>query len=67
MEIDWNVYLSIDRNIVSGPIAVENIHDFWNDYGIQLYLESRLFNTVVYVTNSFGYQAGYDATGSFFG
>lgn len=55
--IDWNVYPSIDRKLVSGPLVVENTHDFWNDFGVQGYLETKWFNAVVYGTNGFGYES----------
>ena len=55
--LDWLVYPSIDRKLVSGPIAVENTHDFWNDHGIQGYLESGRINAVAYAVNGFGYEA----------
>jgi hypothetical protein len=31
--IDYHVYPSIDRKLVSSPLIVENTHDSWNDYG----------------------------------
>lgn len=54
--IDWHVYPSIDRRLVSGPLAVENTHDFWNDFGVQLYATKDIVNGVVYATNGFGYE-----------
>jgi len=54
--IDWQVYPSVDRKLVSGPIAVQNTHDGWNDYGIQGYLETDQVSAVAYVTNGFGYE-----------
>ncbi len=54
--IDWHVYPSIDRKLVTAPLAVENSHDGWNDYGVQGYLESENFNAVAYGTNGFGYE-----------
>ena len=53
--IDWQVYSSIDRKLVSGPLVVENTHDFWNDYGVQGHFENRRYNAVVFFTNGFGY------------
>ncbi|MFC1563503.1 hypothetical protein ACFL6G_01145 [candidate division KSB1 bacterium] len=53
--LDWQVYPSIDRKLVTGPVAVENLHDYWNDYGFQAYIDTRYFNAVVYGTNGFGY------------
>jgi hypothetical protein len=54
--IDWQVYPSIDRKLVSAPLIVESTHNAWNDYGVQAYLESSQFNMVVFGTNGFGYQ-----------
>ena len=54
--IDWHVYPSIDRRLVSVPLVVENTHDSWNDYGIQGYLESQRLNLVLYGANGFDYQ-----------
>ncbi len=53
--IDWNVYPSIDRKLVSTPLAVENTHDSWNDYGIQAYAEMNHINAVLYGTNGWGW------------
>jgi len=55
--LDWQVYPSIDRRLASGPVAVENTHDFWNDYGVQGYLETGRLNAVAYAVNGFGYEA----------
>jgi hypothetical protein len=54
--IDWQVYPSIDRKLVSAPLIVESTHNLWNDYGVQAYLETSQFNVVVFGTNGFGYQ-----------
>lgn len=56
--IDWHVYPSIDRKLVSAPLVVENTHDGWNDYGVQLYVENRWFNAVVFGSNGFSYETG---------
>ena len=54
--IDWHVYSSIDRRLVSVPLMVENTHGCWNDYGIQGYLETQRLNLVLYGANGFDYQ-----------
>ena len=54
--IDWNVYLSIDRKLISIPLAVELTHNGWNDYSIQLYAENTRFNGVLFVTNGFDFE-----------
>ncbi len=53
--IDLNVYPSIDRKLVSGPLVVEHTHDGWNDHGVQFYVEQSKFNLVAYSSNGFGY------------
>lgn len=54
--LDWNVYSSIDRKLVSAPLTVESTHDGWNDYGVQFYADNQYFNGVVYGTNGFFYE-----------
>jgi hypothetical protein len=53
--LDWKVYPSVFRKLVSGPLVVERTHGFWNDYGVQGYAENRWFNAVVFGLNGFGY------------
>ena len=65
--IDWEEYASIDRRLVSAPLAVELTHHAWNDYGVQGYLDSKWFNAAVFGVNGFGYQAGYHTNGQFLG
>ncbi len=65
--IDWHVYPSIDRMLVSAPLVVETTHDGWNDYGVQGYAEGQWYNAVVFGSNGFGYQAAYDSVGTFLG
>lgn len=55
--LDWLVYPAIDRKLVSGPVAVENIHDFGNDFGIQGYLKAGRLDAVLFAVNGFGYEA----------
>ena len=61
--IDWNVYSSIDRKLISGPLAVENTHNFWGDSGVLGYAEAKWINAVFYGANGFGYE-GTDSTGN---
>lgn len=56
--VDWLVYPSVDRKLISEPVAVANTHDFWNDFGVQGYLENGHYNVVTYAVNGFGYTAG---------
>ncbi|MBN2716211.1 MAG: hypothetical protein JXX14_10180 [Deltaproteobacteria bacterium] len=54
--IDYMEYASIDRRLVTGPIAVDATHDGWNDLGAQMYLIMPRFNAVLYGVNGFGYE-----------
>ncbi len=58
--IDWHVYPSIDRKLVTAPLIVESTHDGWNDYGVMGYVENPYFNAILYGTNGFGYEDGVD-------
>lgn len=53
--IDWEVYASIDRKLVTAPLAVESAHGLWNDTGVQVYAANDWINGVVYAVNGFGY------------
>ena len=52
--IDWRVYRSIDRQLVSIPLAVINTHRGWNDVGIQYYGVTNWANWSVFAVNGFG-------------
>jgi hypothetical protein len=54
--LDYMVFPSIDRKMVTGPLAIENMHDYWNDYGVQFYADNQWFNAVVFGLNGFGYE-----------
>ncbi len=54
--IDWHVYPSIDRKLVSAPLVVEEIHDSWNGLGVVLNIENQLMNLAIYSTNGFEYR-----------
>lgn len=53
--IDYLEYASIDRRLVTGPIAVDGTHAGWNDLGGQLYLILPRMNAVLYGVNGYGY------------
>ena len=55
--IDWRVYPSIDRQLISVPQAVELTHNEWNDIGVHGYLETENFNAAMYIVNGFEYKA----------
>jgi hypothetical protein len=42
--------------LVSVPLVVEQTHDCWNDMGVYASMENARFNSVVFVTNGFGYE-----------
>lgn len=54
--IDWHVYPSIDRKLVSVPLVVENTHNCWNDYGGYASVEARWYNATVFGANGFCYE-----------
>ena len=49
--IDWRVYPSVDRLLISTPLVVEGTHEAWNDYGVQSYVQTRHINAVAYLVN----------------
>ena len=55
--IDYHVYPSIERKLVTAPLAVDLTHGGWNDYGIQLGVESQHANLVCYWVNGFASSA----------
>jgi hypothetical protein len=57
--IDYLVYPSIDRWMVRGPLAVGEIHDSWNDYGLKAYLETKFVKGVLFTTNSGDFEYEY--------
>ena len=54
--IDYLVYPSIDRKLVSTPLVVENTHDSWNDIGGYAFAEATWGNVTAFVANSFCYE-----------
>jgi len=60
--IDWHVYPSIDRKLVSSPLVVENTHDSWNDYGGYASVEGTWGNATTFIANGFCHE-GVNATG----
>lgn len=61
--IDWQVYPSVDRKLVSAPMAAVRTHGLWNDIGIKAYTAQQWFNVAVFAVNGFGLEAGVDTTG----
>jgi len=51
--IDYNVYASIDRKLVSPPLVCGHTHEGWNDFGIQFNMNWQYYNFVAYAVNGF--------------
>jgi hypothetical protein len=51
--IDYHVYRSIERKLVTAPLVVDLTHGGWNDAGLRLNLESAYGNLVCYWVNGF--------------
>jgi len=51
--IDYHVYPSIERKLVTAPLVVDLTHGGWNDYGVQFGLEAAQANFVCYWVNGF--------------
>lgn len=56
--IDYQVYPSLDRKLVTSPMAVELTHAGWNDFGVQLYMSSNYGNLVIFGVN--GFESSYE-------
>ncbi len=57
--IDWHVYASIDRKLVSTPLVVENTHNSWNDMGVYASAEAARGNVSIFVVNGFCHEGIY--------
>jgi len=53
--IDYLVYPSINRLMVTGPMVASELHDSWNDYGLKAYIETEFLKGVFFTTNSEGF------------
>ena len=62
--IDWHVYPSIDRLLVSGPLVVDGTHGGWNDLGVQAYAEAGRFDLVGYAVRGADIDAAEWAAGT---
>jgi len=51
--IDYHVYPSVDRKLVTAPMVVGLTHGGWNDVGFQFGLEATHGNFVFYMVNGF--------------
>lgn len=52
--IDCRVYPSIDRKLVSAPLAVAETHGCWNDTGLQFQIQSQHIGIQTFLVNGFG-------------
>ena len=51
--IDYHVYHSIERKLVTSPMAVDLTHGGWNDYGVKFNMATQYFNVGVFGVNGF--------------
>ncbi len=51
--IDYNWYPSVDRKLVTPPLAVDLTHGGWNDMGLRVNVTSSDVNLVVFGVNGF--------------
>ncbi len=58
--IDHQVYVSLDRNLITPPLVVQETHAAWNDYGAIGYFENDWAKVGIFGTNGYGFQAGFD-------
>jgi hypothetical protein len=65
--LDWKVYPSIDRKMVTAPLIVDYTHDSWNDLGVQGIVRHDRFELSVMLTNGFDFEVGYGNAGTFVG
>jgi hypothetical protein len=49
--IDWKVYPSFDRRLISVPLVVEQTHGGWNDYGFTGRLNARWGNVALFAVS----------------
>jgi hypothetical protein len=54
--IDYQVYASVDRRLVNGPLFLDCSHEGWNDLGARVKLQRGQFGADVFVIN--GNQCG---------
>ncbi len=57
--IDWMFYPSLDRQFITGPMAVSGTHGGWNDLGVSAFLETSHFNGIICRLNGTGYEPSY--------
>lgn len=51
--IDYEIYASPDRHLVTLPRVVDITHLGWNDFGLSMSIDTRLGNWIGYVVNGF--------------
>ena len=51
--VDYHVYPSIDRKLVTVPRAVDLPHGGWNDFGVRYCMDAQYGNFVIYGVNGF--------------
>lgn len=53
--LDYQIYSSIARKLITTPLVVERTHNSWNDIGIRGYLETVYFKMDLFSSNGFSY------------
>ncbi len=51
--VDYHVYPSLERNLVTAPSVVDLTHGGWNDYGVQFSMDATHGNFTFYLVNGF--------------
>lgn len=54
--LDYNYYPSLERRFVSAPLAVSEVHGFWNDVGVQATVDGPYASATMFAVNGFGCQ-----------
>ena len=54
--IDWQRYASPDRNLISTPRMVSNLHGAWNDLGVAFDLATDNFKLAAFAANGFCFE-----------
>lgn len=52
--VDWRVYASIDRRLVTAPLTTDGTHEGWNDQGVNLNLAMGSLGADLFVLNGSG-------------
>lgn len=56
--VDHHVYRSINRKLITPPLAVGYTHEGWNDFGVNVRLNAQYWNLVAFWVN--GFESSYE-------